>query len=114
MDMRILPAILLLIGWTQAGPQVPEIKPDDFARLQGEIRPQPDESPWRDIDWMTSIRGARQRAAAERLSARGRHHHVISARLDLLAELHLVARAAEVGVERDGDEMGHHVLGVHL
>ena len=65
MDMRILPAILLLIGWTQAGPQVPEIKPDDFARLQGEIRPQPDESPWRDIDWMTSIRGARQRAAAE-------------------------------------------------
>jgi len=65
MDMRLLPAILLLIGWTQAGPQVPEIKPDDFARLQGEIRPQPDESPWRDIDWMTSIRGARQRAAAE-------------------------------------------------
>jgi len=56
---------LVLIGWTQAGPQVPEIKPDDFARLQGEIRPRPDESPWRDIDWMTSIRGARQRAAAE-------------------------------------------------
>ena len=56
---------LVLIGWTQAGPQVPEIKPDDFARLQGEIRPLPDESPWRDIDWMTSIRGARQRAAAE-------------------------------------------------
>ena len=56
---------LVLIGWAQAGPQVPEIKPDDFARLQAAIRPQADESPWRDIDWMTSIRAARQRAAAE-------------------------------------------------
>ena len=61
--MRILLGILILVGWAQAGP--PEIKPDDFTRLQGEIRPRADESPWRDIDWMTSIRGARQRAAAE-------------------------------------------------
>jgi hypothetical protein len=56
---------LLLLGWVQAGPQVPDIKPEDFTRLQAAIRPQPEESPWRDIDWMTSIRGARQRAAAE-------------------------------------------------
>ena len=63
--MRIVLGALILIGAVQAGPQVPEIKPDDFARLQAAIRPQPDESPWRDIDWMTSIRGARQRAAAE-------------------------------------------------
>lgn len=65
MDMRILLGVLVLIGWAQAGPHVPEVKPDDFARLQAAIRPQADESPWRDIDWMTSIRGARQRAAAE-------------------------------------------------
>jgi hypothetical protein len=63
--MRTLLGALILIGAVQAGPQAPEIKPDDFARLQAAIRPQPDESPWRDIDWMTSIRGARQRAAAE-------------------------------------------------
>jgi hypothetical protein len=63
--MRTLIGILVLMGSTQAGPPVPEIKPEDFARLQQAIRPQPDESPWREIDWMTSIRGARERAAAE-------------------------------------------------
>ena len=63
--MRSVLGVLVLIGWTQAGPAVPEIKPDDFKRLQQAIRPQPDESPWREIDWMTSIRGARERAAAE-------------------------------------------------
>ena len=61
----MLLGVLVLVGAVQAGPAVPEIKPDDFARLQAEIRPQPGESPWRDIDWMTSIRGARMRAAAE-------------------------------------------------
>ena len=61
--MRILLGALVLAGWAQAGP--PEIRPDDFARLQAAIRPEPDESPWRDVDWMTSILGARQRAAAE-------------------------------------------------
>jgi hypothetical protein len=64
-DMRALLGVLVLAGWTQADPSVPEINPDDFARLQAAIRPQPDESPWRDIDWLTSIRGARERAAAE-------------------------------------------------
>ena len=60
--MRLLLLALLL---AQAGTSPPEISPDDFARLQNEIRPQPGESPWREIDWMTSIRGARERAAAE-------------------------------------------------
>ncbi len=60
--MRILLAALLL---AQAGTPPPEVSPADFARLQNAIRPQPGESPWRDIDWMTSIRGARERAAAE-------------------------------------------------
>jgi len=60
--MRLLLLALLL---AQAGTPPPEIAPDDFTRLQNAIRPQPGESPWREIDWMTSIRGARERAAAE-------------------------------------------------
>jgi len=58
-------AALVLAGVVQAPPEVPRIAPEDFTRLQNAIRPQPGESPWRDIDWMTSIRGARERAAAE-------------------------------------------------
>jgi hypothetical protein len=60
--MRILLAVLLL---AQAGTAPPAVAPEDFTRLRNAIRPQPGESPWREIDWMTSIRGARQRAAAE-------------------------------------------------
>jgi hypothetical protein len=56
---------LLLACTVQAGTLPPEIAPEDFARLQNAIRPQPGESPWREVDWMTSIRGARERAAAE-------------------------------------------------
>jgi hypothetical protein len=73
--MRILIGVLLLAGGIQARPGlpavtlsqagVPEIAAEDFKRLHDAIRPQPGESPWRDIDWMTSIRGARERAAAE-------------------------------------------------
>ena len=63
--MRICAGLLLLAAWTQAGPRIPEIAPEDFKRLHETIRPQPGESPWREIDWMTSIRGARERAAAE-------------------------------------------------
>ncbi len=38
---------------------------DDLDRLLATIKPQPDESPWRDIAWMTNITEARQRAIAE-------------------------------------------------
>jgi hypothetical protein len=44
---------------------VPEIPHSDLDRLLGAIRPQPGESPWRDIPWLTSIRAARERAARE-------------------------------------------------
>ncbi|MBI3854608.1 MAG: hypothetical protein HY293_02830 [Planctomycetes bacterium] len=63
--MRILTGVLILTGLLQARPAVPEIAPEDFARLHDAIRPQPGESPWREIEWMTSIRGAREKAAAE-------------------------------------------------
>ncbi|HVE40969.1 MAG TPA: hypothetical protein VNM14_13830 [Planctomycetota bacterium] len=63
--MRLLIGVLVLAGLVQDRPGVPAIPPEDFNRLHGMIRPQPGESPWRDIEWMTSIRGARERAAAE-------------------------------------------------
>lgn len=44
---------------------MPEIAAEDFKRLHEIIRPQPGESPWREIDWLTSIREGRARAAAE-------------------------------------------------
>lgn len=44
---------------------VPEIPAADFARLQALVKPQPGESPWREIPWLTSVREARERAAAE-------------------------------------------------
>ena len=48
-----------------AGERVPEIPRSDFERLHQLIQPQPGESPWREIPWLTSIREARERAAAE-------------------------------------------------
>jgi hypothetical protein len=63
--MRTLFGILLLSFFGQAKPEAPSIAADDFARLQQSIKPQPGESPWREVEWMTSIRGARERAAAE-------------------------------------------------
>jgi hypothetical protein len=60
--MRLLAAVVLLCGLHQGAP---EIATDDFKRLYDQIRPQAGESPWRDIAWMTSIREARQKAAAE-------------------------------------------------
>ena len=65
MGMRTMIGALVLACLAQSRPGVPEIAPEDFPRLQKLIRPQPGESPWREVAWMTSIRGARQKAAAE-------------------------------------------------
>jgi hypothetical protein len=42
-----------------------EISAAEFDRLFSLIRPQPGESPWREIPWMTGLTQARERAAAE-------------------------------------------------
>ena len=60
--MRVLLAAVLVAGLRQGAP---DIASDDFKRLYDQIRPQAGESPWREIEWMTSIRGAREKAAAE-------------------------------------------------
>lgn len=60
--MRLLFALALLAAAPQGAP---EIAADDFKRLHDLIRPQPGESPWREVAWMTNIREARLKAAAE-------------------------------------------------
>lgn len=37
----------------------------EFARLRDLIRPQPGESNWRRVDWLTSLHAARVQAASE-------------------------------------------------
>ncbi len=61
--MKTLLALGLLA--IPVGDELPPIPPDDFARLQSAIRPQPGESLWRDIPWLTSVREARERAVRE-------------------------------------------------
>jgi hypothetical protein len=52
--------------WTVVGEdRIAPIAASDLDRLMSEIRPQPGESPWREIPWLTSITEARQRAVAE-------------------------------------------------
>jgi hypothetical protein len=64
--MRIQFGFILLVSALAPRQEgVSEIAPQDFKRLHDLIRPQGGESPWRDIEWMTSIRGAREKAATE-------------------------------------------------
>jgi hypothetical protein len=57
--------LCLLTALAQEPPRVPEIPAADFDRLHAAFKPQPGESPWRDIAWMTNIRGAWKRAVEE-------------------------------------------------
>ena len=61
-------SVLFLEGISSAAEptgSIPELAHSDLDRLLAAIRPQPGESPWRDIPWLTSIREARERAARE-------------------------------------------------
>ena len=49
----------------RAEERVAEIPEDAFQSLLGAVKPQPAESPWRDIEWVTNITDARRRAVAE-------------------------------------------------
>ena len=45
--------------------RVARLPEGDFKRLQALIKPQPGESPWRRVAWLTNITAARRRAVAE-------------------------------------------------
>ena len=55
--------LLLAIGLAQAEP--PRLPAREFDRLFALFRPQPGESPWREIPWLTSLRKGLERAVAE-------------------------------------------------
>jgi len=67
------PAIPLLVAAlaasftnTRAADQrLPEIPASDFDRLLGMIRPQPGESPWREVEWLTDVTEGRRKSVAE-------------------------------------------------
>ena len=55
--------LILFIALAAQDP--PDLAEKDFARLHALVKPQPGESPWRDVPWLTSIRKARVRSVAE-------------------------------------------------
>ncbi len=63
---------LLGFGWLvradepreRVGKATPPIAAADFPRLHALIRPQPGESKWAQIPWLTNLEEARQKAAA--------------------------------------------------
>ena len=47
------------------GKDIPPIEQTELGRLIAVVKPQPGESPWREIDWLTDVTEARERAVAE-------------------------------------------------
>ena len=54
-----------LLAARSAVAAAPEIIEADFHRLHALIQPCEGESPWREIDWLTNVTAARQKAIAE-------------------------------------------------
>ena len=50
---------------TRAGERIAAIPEGALHSLLEAVKPQPAESPWRDIEWLTNITEARRRAVAE-------------------------------------------------
>lgn len=48
-----------------ADERVPPIPAEEFEGLLVAIKPQPGESPWREINWLTNVTEARRKAVAE-------------------------------------------------
>lgn len=68
MPRYLLPALLLVAAClpsVRGGDGLLPIEPGELPRLLAEIKPQPGESPWREIPWLTSVTEARRRAIAE-------------------------------------------------
>ncbi len=70
---QVIPTLLILACCSPALAEeplpastlVPELSRADFPRLLAAIKPQPGESPWREISLLTNVTEARRRAIAE-------------------------------------------------
>ena len=56
---------LIGMGYACGGDAIPKLSGDDFDRLLTAIKPQPGESPWREIPWLTNVTEARRQARAQ-------------------------------------------------
>ena len=68
MIVRTVAALLVLGAASTLAPgdgAVPDLTPADLDRLSAAIRPQPGESPWRELPWLTNVTEARRQASAE-------------------------------------------------
>ena len=55
--------ILALLAFSACGLNARPQSEQEFQRIHSLIKPQPGESPWRQINWLTSVTEARQRSA---------------------------------------------------
>lgn len=67
---KIAYLVLSIIGICASGIRAEDeisrlIQAEEFDRLLKLIKPQPGESPWREIDWLTDVTEARKRSIAE-------------------------------------------------
>jgi hypothetical protein len=58
-------ALVMVSAGARGAEQIAEIPDEDFDRLLSAIKPQPGESPWREIPWLTNVTEARCKAIAE-------------------------------------------------
>ena len=56
---------MLALSAVQASAAPPEIAESDFHRLHALIQPCEGESPWREVEWLTNVTAAREKAIAE-------------------------------------------------
>lgn len=69
MAIKKIAVVLVTLALTAAGStaeeRIAQVPDGEFDRLHSMIKPQPGESPWREIEWLTNITEARRRAVAE-------------------------------------------------
>jgi hypothetical protein len=58
-------AVLAACGWAALAAAQNAPPPESFARLHALIKPQPGESQWARVPWLTDLQQARRRAAAQ-------------------------------------------------
>jgi hypothetical protein len=63
--LAVLLALGIAFSFARGDEAVPEITAADFDRLLAVIKPQPGESPWREISWLTNVTEARRKATME-------------------------------------------------
>jgi hypothetical protein len=66
MSRRLLYALPLLLAWPAAPARAGErLTPETFGRLHRLIKPQPGESKWARVPWLTNLAEARKKAVAQ-------------------------------------------------